>query len=345
MPTIHSFTEALGLSSDGIRHLLLGNGFSIACRPDIFQYGKLFEQADFQGRERVQNVFGGLGTTDFERVIRVLRDFSAVAPFYYPRDASGHQAASGDAAALREMLVRAIATSHPARPGDLKPDEYHAAKTFLSHFDRIFALNYDLLLYWTLMQSEIEPDVRCDDGFRKPEDDPESSYVTWEPDNSYEQNVYYLHGALHLFDSGPELQKYSWIGAGIPLIDQIRAALEENKFPVFVSEGTSDEKLTRINHSAYLSKARRALLSIGGGKTASSLFIHGHSLAENDEHIIQAIEHSKISRLFVSLHGAPDIPGNKVIIARAGKMSANRPARHPLALHYYDAASADVWGH
>jgi len=29
------------------RHLLLGNGFSIACRPDIFIYGKLFEQADF----------------------------------------------------------------------------------------------------------------------------------------------------------------------------------------------------------------------------------------------------------------------------------------------------------
>jgi hypothetical protein len=29
------------------RHLLLGNGFSIALRPNIFQYGKLYEQADF----------------------------------------------------------------------------------------------------------------------------------------------------------------------------------------------------------------------------------------------------------------------------------------------------------
>jgi hypothetical protein len=29
----------------GKKHLLLGNGFSIACKPNIFAYGSLFEEA------------------------------------------------------------------------------------------------------------------------------------------------------------------------------------------------------------------------------------------------------------------------------------------------------------
>ena len=43
-----SFDQALAHSEKvSTRHLLLGNGFSIACRPNIFVYGKLFERADF----------------------------------------------------------------------------------------------------------------------------------------------------------------------------------------------------------------------------------------------------------------------------------------------------------
>ena len=68
----------------------------------------------------------------------------------------------------------------------------------------------------------MEPDSPCDDGFRKPEDD--APYVTWEPENTYKQNVYYAHGGLHLFDAGAVLQKYTWSNTGIPLIKQIRAA-------------------------------------------------------------------------------------------------------------------------
>ncbi|ALR20408.1 DUF4917 family protein [Sphingobium baderi] len=54
------------------RHLLLGNGFSIACRGDIFHYGSLYDQADFSGAPEVEAVFAALGTKDFEAVIRTL---------------------------------------------------------------------------------------------------------------------------------------------------------------------------------------------------------------------------------------------------------------------------------
>ena len=48
------------------RHLLTGNGFSIACRKDIFRYDTLFEQADFSKLSlNIQKVFEVLNTKDF----------------------------------------------------------------------------------------------------------------------------------------------------------------------------------------------------------------------------------------------------------------------------------------
>ncbi len=46
MPDIFSFREALDQANNK-KHLLLGNGFSIALKPDIFTYGSLYEHADF----------------------------------------------------------------------------------------------------------------------------------------------------------------------------------------------------------------------------------------------------------------------------------------------------------
>jgi hypothetical protein len=42
-PTALTTAESLGKK----RHLLLGNGFSISWNPKIFQYGSLFDRADF----------------------------------------------------------------------------------------------------------------------------------------------------------------------------------------------------------------------------------------------------------------------------------------------------------
>lgn len=45
---LHTFDTALGHVRGGrAPHLLLGNGFSRACREDIFAYGALFDRADF----------------------------------------------------------------------------------------------------------------------------------------------------------------------------------------------------------------------------------------------------------------------------------------------------------
>ena len=68
-----TFAEAIADSNQfSKRHLLLGNGFSIACRADIFHYGSLFAQADFSQVPEVVAVFEALGTQDFEAAIRAL---------------------------------------------------------------------------------------------------------------------------------------------------------------------------------------------------------------------------------------------------------------------------------
>jgi hypothetical protein len=211
-----TFAKAIEASSAySRRHLLLGNGFSIACRPEIFCYDKLFEQADFSAlSDSAKSAFSVLHTTDFERVIKALRDSAEIAALYGVSQARVRTMHS-DAEELKELLVQTIARSHPAMPSDIMDAEYAACQRFLAHFNNTYTLNYDLLLYWTHMHRESRADVQSDDGFRTSQSDIESGiesdYVVWEPNQSHEQNIWFLHGALHVFDSGREIQKYTCV--------------------------------------------------------------------------------------------------------------------------------------
>ena len=321
------------------RHLLLGNGFSISCCPDIFVYQKLFDRADFSDLSpSAKLAFEALGTQDFEKVIKVLRDASAVLAAYSGTDEELIKQLKEDANGLREVLVHTIASSHPEWPGEITDKEYKSCREFLIHFDNTYSLNYDLLLYWAVMHDEDGIEVKSDDGFRKPEDEFDSEYVVWEAETSRKQNIWYLHGALHVFDAGTEIQKYTWVNTGQRLIEQIRDALERNYFPLFVAEGTSSEKLERIMHSEYLAKGKRSFSSIQG-----ALFIHGHSLAENDKHFLKAIEKGKVKHLYVGIYGDENSHDNKSIKSRARKLSQNRALTKPLEVSFYDSETAHVW--
>jgi hypothetical protein len=339
MAEVLSFAGALEIAQTyRKRHLLTGNGFSIACRPDIFVYGKLFERADFSRlSESARGVFDALGTTDFERVIRTLRDTSKLMHLY-TGDQSIRERIQADAEGLREVLVHTIASSHPEMPSDIREEEYAACRRFLANFNTTYTLNYDLLLYWTAMHVPDGQSPSSDDGFRKPEDDYDAAYVVWEPDQSHDQNIWYLHGALHVFDAGTEVQKYTWVNTGVRLIEQIRDALRREYYPLFVAEGTSEEKLTRIRHSDYLAKGYRSFSSIQG-----ALFIYGHSLAPSDEHYLRLVERGKLEHVFVGLHGDPASATNRATIRRANLL-AERRKKGNLRVSFFDSGSANVWG-
>jgi hypothetical protein len=329
----------------GKKHLLLGNGFSIALKPDIFTYGSLLDNADFSKAPHLPLLFQLLETSDFEVVIRQLTNAAKIAEFYRG-DEELKAELLRDSSIAKDALVSVIAKRHPDRPFDVADSQYVACRKFLSHFDHIFTLNYDVLLYWTLMQDEVdELKIRPDDGFRHPENDPDLPYVSWQ--QAQTATVHYLHGALHLFDRGAEITKYTWSKADRPIVEQIRQALMEDRFPLFVAEGTSDQKMEKILHNAYLHKALRSFEACCD-PAANSIFVFGHSLAENDHHVLRCIAAGKASHLFVGVHGSPDSPANKSLVANAESIVASRErlrrGRSPLTMSFYDAGSARVWG-
>lgn len=338
---ILTYEEVLNETNDEKRHLLLGNGFSIDCKPDLFRYERLYDRADFTDHETLREVFGTLGTTNFEVAIRALKTFALLIPIYFPDRDEVVASAIGDSEVIKEILVKTIAGSHPDRPHNITNAEYLNCRNFLRSYDSINTLNYDLLLYWTLMRDELGDDIiRCDDGFRKPADDHEASYVSWDPDNARLQNIRYLHGALHLFDTPTEIQKFTWINTQIPLIDQIREALRNEYFPVYVSEGASPEKLERIRHNDYLSKMWRAFTGL-----TKNMIVFGHSLDESDDHIFvdRIGYHGKTTRLYVSLLGDPNSNSNQRKIQKAASLKDCRDNGHPLEVQFFDAETAHVW--
>ncbi len=348
-----SFQDALATTENYKRHLLLGNGFSISLFPQCFTYGSLLEGTDFSSSPELRSVFYVLGTKDFEIVIHALNQSSMILPIYNV-DSDLVEKLKNHAQITKESLVQAIAGKHPERPAEISKVQYRACRAFLRHFignDRknlrgcIYTLNYDLLLYWAMLHEFEEEDFRleCDDGFRNPEDEPDAEYVSWDGENSISQTVHYLHGALHLFDNGHELQKLCWKrSGGDPLIDQIRKALDDNKFPLYVSEGNSLSKYTRIRHTDYLHKALRSFRANCKIQNAC-LFIFGHSLAENDSHILKQIKKGKIKSIYISLYGDQNSDSNKQIVRRAEKIVSSRRANAALELTFFSAESAKVW--
>jgi hypothetical protein len=327
------------------KYLLLGNGFSIALKPDIFTYGSLYENADFSKAPYLPKIFDALGTRDFEVIIRHLSDTAQIIEVYRPTLRTLAARLRRDAEIVKDILVEVIASRHPDRPYDISDDQYRSCRAFLRPFRSIYTLNYDVLLYWTLMHNDLEDEaINHDDGFRHPIDNEDAPYVSWQQGSS--ATVSYLHGALHLFDRGTEITKYTWSKTDMPIVEQVRDALNDNKFPVFVAEGSSDSKVERILHNAYLHKALRSFEgSVKAGTGAVVVF--GHSLAPNDDHVLRCIAAGGVSNLLVGLYGDPDSAANREAIRNAESLAALRSKlrgdRWPLAIKFYDAASAHVW--
>ena len=355
---ILSFQEALADSlSCTKRHLLLGNGFSIACFKDIFHYQSLFDEADFSKYPELKMVFEVLNTQDFECAIKALESGAKLLPIYTKTNANNAELMLQHAAILKELLITTIANNHPSNPNVVEESKLWSCRKFLNNFigedskksGYVFTLNYDLLLYWAVMNDgspfDQEPvKLNRNDGFGDDEDEPDADYVVWQGEKAaHSANIHFLHGALHLFDSGSELQKYTWARGGVPLIDQARSAIEGDKYPLFVSEGTSEQKKNKIRHNAYLYQGYKTLTANAQTGT-HCFFIFGHSLDDNDDHILMRLARGKFKKLYVGIHGSPESIGNKKIIAKAKKLVTQRNAKTPLALDFFDSESARVWG-
>ena len=333
---IINFDEAIKQAGEK-KHLLLGNGFSIAFKKDIFSYKTLYEEC-LKSKDisnKVKKLFDKFKTNDFEIIIKNLNDAARVLDIY-SKNKDLIKQLKDDANILKETLVKLLSDKHPSYPGEITDTQYEQCIKFINNFDTIYTLNYDLLLYWVIMKNIGNGNRKYNDGFGYVDN---QAYVAWKPEGSNRPNVFYLHGALHLFDAGSEIIKFTWINTGIKLIKQIREELKKDHFPLFVAEGSSQEKMTKINHSQYLGKGIRSFSQIGG-----SLFIYGHSLSENDSHYLDFISKGKIKKLFISLYNDGTEKQKKINLEIESRAEQIKNKSSNIEIIFYDASSAKVWG-
>lgn len=328
---------------NGRSHLLLGNGFSIAC-DERFRYSNLYETAVANGLSpRAQRLFERLGTNNFEGVMRLLDDTQWVAREYglLGNDESELQR---DLELVKASLVHAVSATHLEHAGSVPDDEKDIAARFLEPYHNVFCVNYDLLLYWVVMHAGDPPPFQ--DGFRADEDEPDAPHLVFTERMGDEKGLYYIHGALHLYSEHGEVRKHSWIRSGRPLTELIRAGLAEGKYPLFVAEGTAGKKIAQIRSNAYLSYCLGKL-----GRIHNRVVVFGHSLGFADRHILDTLAYNtSLRELYVGLYGDPDSPENLATRASAEyvmqtrhRINERRRREAALTLEFFDSDSARVW--
>ena len=321
MTAIINFDEALKASDGKERGLLLGNGFSIR----HFSYKTLLEKSGLDERGPLRALFTALRTVDFELVIKALEDAVLVETVY--NKIKRADLFRDDADKIRRALVHSIRQIHPGHREDIAP-VIPACIDLLSSFSKIFTLNYDLLLYWVILENT----KKFQDGFGLGKE--KNGFLTPFKVDAY-CNVFNLHGGLHLFRTpDDEVEKRLMGSSGV--IDAIAETITKDKrLPVYVAEGTSTAKLARIYALPYLRHCYEMLHASKG-----IFFVYGHSASPNDAHIYKAIFTSEVDHLYFCIHKpTADIQAIDGELARYKKLYASK-----IDYIFVDSETANVWG-
>jgi hypothetical protein len=335
---LRSFKSAL---DDATKHqyplsILLGNGFSRAFSGE-FGYGTLRSVADLPDLTVSKDqLFQQAGTDDFETVMKHLQQSADLVELYEPANTGLFRALRDDADVIKNGLVKTLIAIHPPAAWNIEDETYHAARQFLAPFKRIFTINYDLLLYWTVLRQYLSPpSVVIKDGFARTG----RGSLTWSrPRRADEQEIFYLHGAMHLYVEDLRIRKFQ-----VPkgrMVERLQSNLQAGRYPLVVTEGSSQDKELRIGRNPYLAYCHKRL-----SRSAGALFIHGMAMSDNDQHILDAIARSRIEAIYIGLHGCPSVACDTTR-AKAQQLARTRKAKggRTLKVEFYDSGTAAVWG-
>lgn len=328
-----SFQEALRRTADAKRSVLLGNGFSIDLDAS-FSYPSLAERAVQLGNSPITSELreAMYGTADFETIAHYLEVSARVLALNGEAHADVIEELKSKARRVRLALVDTLATVIPESANAVPATSYRSARAFLSEFGTIFTLSYDPLLYWVMTRPKNYGPCVSDDGFSGRE------RMTWGP--SKPCNVFFLHGALHIYRTATDTAKVKH-RRGRRMADQIKDRIRSGEYPLVVTEGTSEEKKARIQGSDYLTAAHRAL-----SRTEGALFVHGAAMDEKDEHVFSplASRGSRVTELYVALHSGSDAVRNAQTQEVARRLEQQRAStNNPMAVRFYRSETARVW--
>lgn len=317
--------------------LLLGNGASVAISSG-FNYGSLYERAVEDGdfSEAIEGLFEGFKTRDFELVLLMLRHSMIV---------SEHLGTENDPALqayrkIRTGLISAVRSVH--EPYHHVACKLKTAVPFLQGFSTVLSLNYDLLLYWAIIESNKRTTTHrhlFKDCFMAGSFD-----QNWErfrdPIQGARQTslVFFPHGNLMLaemHDQGEVKVRSTDSGN---LLDRILHQWGPRRaIPIFVSEGESAQKERAIQRSSYLNTVLYDVIPSLSG----SLVAYGWSVSPNDTHILKGINNSGVNKVAFSIYD----PANN--FEDASKAIRDMTSKHlkGVEVFFFDASEQGVWCH
>jgi hypothetical protein len=339
-----TYDEVLG-QLPNTKHLLIGNGFSIAC-DKTFNYPNLYSYAEQHGlTEHVRAVCQHFGTNNFEGIMRLLEAAQWIAKHYAlePRE-DAESSLAEDLESIKRALVSAIANTHLPFPKSVDDERKDRCVKFLAPYKNVFTTNYDLLLYWVAMHGS--ESLQRQDGFRSSPDEPDAEYLVFHEHIKGNKGILFLHGALHIYVFEGEVRKHSWIRSDKRLIELVKRGLERGEYPLFVAEGDSEKKLEQIQHSGYLSYCLGKLERI-----EQALVIYGMSLGESDQHIINVLaDNAELENVYIGVYGGIDSDSGKSIQKVAARVIKRRERNRkrgkyfkPISVQFYDSKTASVW--
>ena len=305
-------------SSIGCTELLIGNGASLAVWRK-FAYFSLFEEAQTTQNRPLSptelSVFRALDTSNFEQVLSALKNSIRVNAALTINSSSPRHRYF----AVKEALIHAVRSVHILW-SQMQASGLTRINSALSQFKTVYSGNYDLLAYWAVMQA---PDA-FEALFRGPDS-------TFDLGNNARQSsatrMLYLHGGMHLVKN---------IDGSTRMLNSSESTLLASfainhlgDIPLFVSEGSSADKLKAIRSSDYLSFCYSQL-----AQPKEALCVFGHNLAAQDQHLVQALQQAGLKTLALSIY-----PHNPLFIQQQKQHYASLFAGQDVQLRFFDALS------
>ena len=277
--------------------VFLGNGFSINIHSAL-NYRSLFDKFLSYLNPYEQSIFKRFNSTNFESIQNKLSDAIEINAIF-GRDCCEIETTLKQ---LKCGLLNAIKDLHP-NYSSVDPQIIFNLSQKLDWFEDIFTTNYDIFLYHIILTTADRYKRgngirRYQDYFRTAED---GLYFTKQSLPGF-KNIYYLHGALFLYNQCGQEFKIRRGSRKDELLDLVRLKIHIGNLPLFVSEGKSKSKEETIGKSKYLSFSRSALQS-----RKRHLVIHGFSFSDSDHHLIDDLNrHKRKTAIGLHLNGTRD---------------------------------------
>ncbi|MEZ5077110.1 MAG: DUF4917 family protein [Solirubrobacterales bacterium] len=279
------------IADEGWSAILLGNGLSVNLSR-YFAYQSLYEEAKpRRGRgglsDKDRAVFKAFDTTNFEVVLAKLRDAITMAEVLGRKPAPYRQRFRS----VQDALGEAVRRVH-LEWTEVPDETLGAIKAELRRYGAVFSTSYDLILYWAIGHNDdygLFRDCFWSNGC---EFDPEDSEV-----RAGGRPVYYMHGALHLIVQGSGVTRKMTQEDG-RLLDQFGKPIkgDDEARPLLISEATAREKLRGIEGNDYLAHVYDQFK-----EQDKPLAAFGHSLSEQDRHLIDAINENPDRPVAISM--------------------------------------------